>query len=240
MNILRELADHSSSSTSIPSIHRIQKFRLQRSQSEQTRIIEPPIWQFILNFSRIFRTRLQHRFISILGVTGLSWMREWLLIQHDQLATSKMLVCSHRDVWSRGYKTDELSIFLAFVDDAPEPQWFTQENTIQKGKYCINGNDARENHSPTERPQPGDGIEQQSSNWWTWNDPAGATDPFAGPKGTEPQAPPGTTGLVDAALEEDLANQPRDGSQSVNSDGARAMLDQLPTITPKARAIANQ
>ena len=32
----------------------------------------------------------------------------------------------------------------------------------------------------------------------------------------------------------------RERSQSVSSDGARAILDQLPTTTPKARAVANQ
>ena len=32
----------------------------------------------------------------------------------------------------------------------------------------------------------------------------------------------------------------RERSQSVSSEGARAILDQLPTTTPTARAVANQ
>ena len=37
-----------------------------------------------------------------------------------------------------------------------------------------------------------------------------------------------------------LAALPERDGQMLRRDGARAMLDQLPTITPSARAMANQ
>tara|TARA_B100000073_G_scaffold299075_1_gene264849 strand:- start:1 stop:138 length:138 start_codon:yes stop_codon:yes gene_type:complete len=37
-----------------------------------------------------------------------------------------------------------------------------------------------------------------------------------------------------------LATAPDRDGQILNNEGAKAMLDQLPTITPSARAMANQ